>query len=62
MEMTEHVVTVHLYIEQVHENAVNEEKIRKGRTNDQPSEVQSREKVFQYVLFCIMGCDAHVFE
>lgn len=59
MEMTEQVVAVHLCIDQEHENAVDEEKIRKSRTDDQPSEVQFREEIFQYVLFGIMGCDAH---
>ncbi len=60
MEMAEQVVAVHLCIDQEHENAVDEEKIRKSRTDDQPSEVQLREEVFQHVLFGIMGCDAHL--
>ena len=59
MEMTEQVVAVHFCIDQGHENAVNEEEIRKDRTDDQPSEVQSREVIFHYILFGIMGCDAH---
>jgi hypothetical protein len=56
--MAEQVVAVHLYIDQEYENAVDEKKIRKGRTDDQPAEVQLREVIFQHVLFGIVGCDA----
>ena len=59
MQMTEEVVAVHLCIDQEHENAVDEEKIRKNRTDDQPAEVQLREERFQHVLLGIMGSDAH---
>lgn len=61
MEMPEQVVAVHLHVDQEHENTVEEEKIRKGRTDDQPPEIQLGEVIFQYPLLGIVGCDAHVF-
>ena len=62
VEVPEQVVAVHLHIDQEHENAVEKEKIRKARTDDQPAEIQFWEVIFQYPLLGIMGCDAHFFE
>jgi hypothetical protein len=59
--MPEKVVAVHLHIDQEHENTVEEEKVRKAGTNDEPSEIQFWEVIFQYELLGIMGCDAHIF-
>ncbi len=62
MKMPEQVVAVHFFIDQKYENTVNQKKIRKSRANHQPTEIQPREVMFQYVLFSIMGYDAHRIE